>query len=86
MKRWRSAADRWIEPILEHFFLTIGQDNFGNKIPIFVHVLLWPERFTKLFEKVEDPKIGGSQGMLSKVVHTVMSNYKKLIPLELPLR
>ena len=47
-------------------------------MPLFVHVLLWPELLTKLFEKVEDPKIGGSQRLLSKVVHTVMSNYSYL--------
>ena len=29
---WPSAPN--FSPLLEHFFLTVGQNNFGNKIPL----------------------------------------------------
>ena len=41
---------------LEHFFLTVGQNNFGNKIPLFTFFILYMFTLSRLWKKVGDVK------------------------------
>ena len=55
---------------LEHFFLTVGQNNFGNKIPILIENHQSISQFTKT---------GSLKGTLLQSNHIVGSNVRQTL-------